>query len=79
MPCISVADLVWRGLFSYGQATKKSERVRIRRGGGCGRHDGCEEGAIRHFLLALLLSSQESFQQVLAFLFEGVRLGRAFE
>lgn len=76
---ISVADLVWRGAIPPQTGGKESERVRIRREGGCGKHDGCEEGLIRHFLLALLLSSQESFQNVLAFLFEIIRLGRAFE
>ena len=42
-------------------------------------HDGCEQGLISRSQLALLLMSQESFQKVLAFSFEVVRPGRAFE
>ena len=43
-----------------------------------GRMAGSRE-LIRQCLLALFLLPQESFQKVLAFLFELVRFGRAFE
>ena len=41
----------------------------------CGEHDGCEEELIRYLLLAFFLSSQESFQKILAFLFDVIGLG----
>ena len=77
----SVAYLVRGGAFRHRQAAKESERFRIRREGGCGERDSCEKRLIRHSLIALLLLllSQESFQKILAFSFEVLRLGRAFE
>ena len=34
---------------------------------GVERHDGCDEGLVRASLLMLLMLSQESFQEILAF------------
>jgi hypothetical protein len=48
-------------------------------GDGCGEHECWEEGLTRHHRSTGFLSSQESFQEILAFLFEVIRLGCAFE
>ena len=61
--------------FTTGKQRKNRGESELGRESECGEHDGCEEELIGYLLLAFFLSSQESFQKILAFLFDVVGLG----